>query len=138
MQKRNRPAEKKAERILFPAIAGAVGGGAVGFLLFSLLAAVMCKIDVPAHMLTLLSTVAASLAVIPAGFIFAILYGEKGMLYGMLMGVFFFLVLLLAALLQGQTAFTALSAIKGFAMPVSGAIGGAFGISARDRRRRIH
>lgn len=138
MQKRNRTGEKKSGRAVMPAVAGAVCGVLAGMLLFSIAAAILCKVDVPAPMLTLFATIAASLSVLPASFVFAILYGERGLIYGMLTGALFFMAVVAAALLKGQTTFTTLSAIKGVAMVVSGAIGGSLGISARENRRRIH
>ena len=81
---------------------------------------------------------AVSFAMLPAGLVFATLHGEKGMLYGLLMGAMFFVALWIAALAQGQTEFTSLSAVKGVAMMSAGAIGGYLGIALRERRRRIH
>lgn len=101
-------------------------------------AAVCCKVDIPPHLLLPLSTVAVSFAMLPAGLVFAALHGEKGMLYGLLMGAMFFVALWIAALAQGQTEFTSLSAVKGVAMMSAGAIGGYLGIALRERRRRIH
>lgn len=49
-----------------------------------------------------------------------------------------FVALWIAALAQGQTEFTSLSAVKGVAMMSAGAIGGYLGIALRERRRRIH
>ena len=103
-----------------------------------LVAAVCCKVDIPPHLLLPLSTVAVSFAMLPAGLVFAALHGEKGMLYGLLMGAMFFVALWIAALAQGQTEFTSLSAVKGVAMMSAGAIGGYLGIALRERRRRIH
>ena len=138
MQKRNRAAEKKSGRAIVPSIAGAVCGLLTGVVLFSILAAVLCQVDVPANMLTLLATGAATLSVIPASLVFAFLYGEKGMLYGLLIGAICFVVIAAAAWLQGQTAFTARAVIKAITMLISGALGGLLGISAREKRRRVH
>lgn len=138
MQKRNRSVEKKSGRAVVPAVAGLVCGLLTALLLFSILASILCKIDVPAPMLTLLATVAAALSTIPASLVFAFLYGERGMLYGLLIGALFFIAVVAAAWIQGQTAFTALSAIKAIAMLISGAIGGLLGISVREKRRRVH
>ena len=127
-----------APRLAAHALAGMVSGLASAFILFGLVAAVCCKVDIPPHLLLPLSTVAVSFAMLPAGLVFAALHGEKGMLYGLLMGAMFFVALWIAALAQGQTEFTSLSAVKGVAMMSAGAIGGYLGIALRERRRRIH
>ena len=111
MQKRKMSAERGAPRLAAHALAGMVSG---------------------------LASVAVSFAMLPAGLVFAALHGEKGMLYGLLMGAMFFVALWIAALAQGQTEFTSLSAVKGVAMMSAGAIGGYLGIALRERRRRIH
>ena len=66
------------------ALAGMVSGLASAFILFGLVAAVCCKVDIPPHLLLPLSTVAVSFAMLPAGLVFAALHGAKGMLYGLL------------------------------------------------------
>ena len=138
MQKRKMSAERGAPRLAAHALAGMVSGLASAFILFGLVAAVCCKVDIPPHLLLPLSTVAVSFAMLPAGLVFAAMHGEKGMLYGLLMGAMFFVALWIAALAQGQTEFTSLSAVKGVAMMSAGAIGGYLGIALRERRRRIH
>ena len=135
MQKRKMSAERGAPRLAAHALAGMVSGLASAFILFGLVAAVCCKVDIPPHLLLPLSTVAVSFAMLPAGLVFAALHGEKGMLYGLLMGAMFFVALWIAALAQGQTEFTSLSAVKGVAMMSAGAIGGYLGIALRERRR---
>ena len=115
MQKRKMSAERGAPRLAAHALAGMVSGLASAFILFGLVAAVCCKVDIPPHLLLPLSTVAVSFAMLPAGLVFAALHGEKGMLYGLLMGAMFFVALWIAALAQGQTEFTSLSAVKGVA-----------------------
>lgn len=114
-----------------------IGGLAAAALLFSGLAAVRCKVDIDPQLLAPISTAAFSMAVLFAGFLFATLRKEKGLLYGLLVGLVFYVILWIAALVQGQTEFSALSAIKGAALLCSGAIGGSLGIFAQDRRRRI-
>lgn len=89
MQKRKMSAERGAPRLAAHALAGMVSGLASAFILFGLVAAVCCKVDIPPHLLLPLSTVAVSFAMLPAGLVFAALHGEKGMLYGLLMGAMF-------------------------------------------------
>lgn len=114
-----------------------LGGFAAAALLFSGLAALRCKVDIDPQLLAPISTAAFSLAVLLAGYLFAALRKEKGLLYGLLIGLVFYAILWIGALAQGQTEFSALSAIKGAALLCSGAIGGSFGILAQERRRRI-
>ena len=94
--------------------------------------------DIAPQLLAPISTAAFSLAVLLAGYLFATLRKEKGLLYGLLIGIVFYAILWIGALAQGQTEFSALSAIKGAALLCSGAIGGSFGVLAQERRRRIH
>lgn len=138
MQKRKLGADRGVPRFAAHVLAGATSGLAAAFILFGLIAAVCCKVDIPPHLLLPISTVAVSLAMLPAGLVFSALRGEKGMLYGLLMGMLFFVVLWVAALVQGQSEFTSLSAVKGVAMMSAGAIGGYLGIALRERNRRIH
>lgn len=112
-------------------------GAAAAALLFSGLAALRCKVDIAPQLLAPISTAAFSLAVLLAGFLFAALRKEKGLLYGLLIGLVFYVILWIGALAQGQTEFSALSAIKGAALLCSGAIGGSMGILAQERSRRI-
>lgn len=142
MQKPKRNTQRAAQRgaaahLAVHAGASMVGGFAAAALLFSGLAALRCKVDIAPQLLAPISTAAFSLAVLLAGFLFATLHKEKGMLYGFLIGLIFYVILWIGALVQGQTEFSALSAIKGAALLCSGAIGGSFGILAQERRRRI-
>lgn len=138
MKKRKTSVERGVSRFAVHALAGMMSGLASAFVLFGLIAAVCCKVDIPPHLLLPISTVAISLALLPAGLVFAALHGEKGILYGLLMGAVFFVVLWIAALAHGQTEFTSLSVIKCVAMVSAGSIGGYLGIALRERRRRIH
>lgn len=114
----------------------AAGLAAAG-LIFAVLAAICCKIDLAPQILLPVTTAAIALAMLPAGFLLATLRAEKGMLYGTLIALLFYIVLWIFALAQGQTEFSVLSAIKGIAMLCAGAIGGYAGIARRTRRRRM-
>ena len=142
MQKPKRNTQRAAQNgaaahLAVHAGASMIGGFAAAALLFSGLAALRCKVDIAPQLLAPVSTAAFSLAVLWAGFLFAILRKEKGLLYGLLIGLVFYAILWIGALAQGQTEFSALSAIKGAALLCSGAIGGSLGILAQERRRRI-
>ena len=113
------------------------GGIAAAALLFSGLAALRCKVDIMPQLLSPISTAALSLAVLLAGLFLAALRKEKGLLYGLLIGIIFYAILWIAALARGQIEFSSLSVIKGTALLCSGAIGGSLGILMRERRRRI-
>lgn len=64
MQKRKMSAERGAPRLAAHALAGMVSGLASAFILFGLVAAVCCKVDIPPHLLLPLSTVAVSFAML--------------------------------------------------------------------------
>lgn len=141
MQKRKKGVGAKigggVSRALLHLAAGAMCGLLAAALLFSALAMLCCHIDIPPQALLPVSTAAISLAMLPAGLVFAMLRGERGLLYGLLMGTAFFAVLWIAALAQGQMEFTALAGIKGTAILCAGAIGGYLGVMLKERRRRI-
>lgn len=139
MQKQKRNAQRAQNGAMMQLAAhtavSMIGGFAVAALLFSGLAALRCKVDIAPQLLSPLSTAALSLAALLAGFFFAMLRKEKGLLYGLLIGIIFYAILWIAALARGQMEFSSLSAIKGMALLCSGAIGGSLGIMTRDRRR---
>ena len=141
MQKQKRNAQRAQSGAMMQLAAhtavSLIGGFAAAALLFSGLAALRCKVDIAPQLLSPISTAALSLAVLLTGFFFAVLRKEKGLLYGLLIGAIFYVILWIAALVRGQIEFSSLSVIKGAALLCSGAIGGSFGILTRDRRRRI-
>lgn len=142
MQKQKRNVQRvqsgAAVQLAVHAGVSVLGGFAAAALLFSGLAALRCKVDMAPQLLSPISTAALSIAVLVAGFFFATLRKEKGLLYGLLIGLIFYVILWIAALAHGQTAFSSLSVIKGAALLCSGAFGGSLGILMQDRRRRIH
>ena len=119
-------------------LASLLCGTAAAAGLLCILAQVCCQVDIPSSMLVFVTTIAISLAMLPAGAALSMLRKEKGMLGGLLIGLVFFAVLWVIALAKGQADFSMLSAIKGVAMMASGAIGGYLGIRLRERRKRIH
>lgn len=138
-QKRNAPHAQRDAAVHLTVHAGVsmMGGLAAAALLFSGLAALRCKVDIAPQLLSPISTAALSSAVLLSGLIFATLRKEKGMLYGLLIGLFFYATLWIAALAHGQTEFSSLSVIKGAALLCSGAVGGSLGILRQDRKRWI-
>lgn len=137
MQKKKKNEPNDFRRFAAHLTAASVSGLGAAALLLSGLAALCCKIDLAPQTLSLAPTGAVVLAVLLAGLVLASLQREKGLFCGLLMGGIFYTVLWIAALAQGQTEFSALSAIKGGAILCSGAIGGILGISLQERRRRI-
>lgn len=137
-RKKNHTPSKNKPHLAGHIAAGAAAGLASAFVLFAAGALVMCKVDIPPQMLTAISTILISLAVIPAGLVLAFLEGERGMLCGLLTGLGFFSVLWIAALCTMQTEFTPLAVIKGAAMILAGTIGGFLGMMLKEHRRKIH
>lgn len=137
MQKKNQNARNDFRRFAAQLAAASVSGVGAAALLLSGLAALCCKVDLSPQTLSLAPTGAVALSVLLAGLVLALLHREKGLLCGLLMGGIFYAMLWIAALAQGQTEFSALSAIKGMAVLCSGAIGGLLGVSLQERRRRL-
>lgn len=123
---------------LLHAAAGIASGAAVAAVLFSAMAALCCKIDCAPQLFAPVSTVLICLSLLAAGLVVSYLHGEKGLLCGLLLGLFCFAVLWIVALMQGQKEFTVLAAIKGAALLASGSMGGCLGAVAKDKKRRIH
>lgn len=138
-QKRNAPHAQRGAAAHLAVHAGIsiLCGLAAAALLFSGLAALRCRVDLAPQLLPPVSTAALSLAVFLAGLMFAMLRKEKGLLYGLSVGLVFYAILWGAALAHGQTEFSGLAAIKGVALLCSGAVGGSLGILLQERRRRI-
>lgn len=105
---------------------------------FSLICYLLCKIDLPLTLLSPLSSAAACLSALLAGMLLAYLLGRRGMLSGFAQGILLFLIILISALIEGKTSFSALAFVKLIGFCAAGGIGGYLGILLADKRRRKH
>ena len=103
---------------------------------FSMICYMLCKIDLPIALLSPLSTAATCVAVLAAGILLAFLLRRKGMISGFFLGLVFFLIILIAALIQGKDSFSALAFVKLIALCTTGGIGGYLGILLSEKKRR--
>lgn len=106
----------------------------ISVLLLAILSFIFAKTSsLPKASLTVLTTVAASIAVF-LGSLFSTLYlREKGILFGILSGLLFALCAGLVSFLVFQNDFTAAGAGKAAAVLISGALGGVLGVNRESK-----
>ncbi len=112
-------------------------GFAVFAALFCVFALIMCNVDVPLNTLPSLAMLAICVAVFIGGMVLARFEKKRGLIYGSLMGVFTFLVLWLASILNGSVLLSQLAVIKAFSIICSGAFGGFLGVISAEKKRKI-
>ena len=100
-------------------------------------ASVLCKVDVPLHLLQPFSTALCCLAVFFGSMVFSRLYGKYGLFFGAIFGIFLFLILWCISGIQGETIFTTYAGIKCISLMISGAIGGYLGVALYEKKRKI-
>ncbi len=103
------------------------------FLLFS--AWLFTKTQLPAWSAVPLATAAVSLGCFISGHVLSRRVGQNGLFCGLCCGVCFYLLYLLAALLNGQFDYSALAGIKLVCYVLSGCIGGFLGILAYEKAK---
>lgn len=106
----------------------------ISVLLLAILSFIFAKTSsLPKASLTVLTTVAASIAVF-LGSLFSTLYlREKGILFGILSGLLFALCAGLVSFLVFQNDFIAAGAGKAAAVLISGALGGVLGVNRKSK-----
>ncbi len=113
----------------------------IGFAAFTAImcvsALVMCNVDVPLNTLSSISMLAICASVFVAGMVLAMLEKKRGLIYGALMGVFTFVVIWLAGIINGGVLLSHLAVIKAFSIICSGAFGGFVGVIKSESRRKI-
>ena len=138
LKRNNRAGQREASRFPVQLLASVLLGTALTVLLLAAFSKMLCTMDIPLNLILPISTLAACLAVLPAGMLFAFLRGEKGLVNGMILGAVFLGAIWAAALAQGQAEFSTPAALKSLVLLVSGAVGGYSGVLLKEKRRRIH
>lgn len=102
---------------------------------------IFLQVNLPAWSAIPLSATAVCLGSFFSGYILARRTGQNGLFCGLCFGIFYFLLYLCAALLNGQFDYTALSSIKLVCYVLSGCIGGFIGVVKSEqtaKRKRLH
>lgn len=101
------------------------------------MAQLVCKMELPLHILMPLATAACCLAVLPSSMLLSFLEGKRGLLSGAIFGFGVYLLLWVISIAQGQAQLSTLAALKGLAMLTSGAVGGYLGVMVRAQRKKL-
>lgn len=134
MKNKNNYSNNDNIRIIRSTATGAFCGISVCVLLLIIISFLITKSSNFPHMITQpLMIIIASLGSFSGGYISARISSEKGMMYGMLCGFLMFILLFLAGLISVRESITMTTAIRLFAMLLSGAVGGIIGVNKRKR-----
>ncbi|MEG0763722.1 MAG: TIGR04086 family membrane protein [Oscillospiraceae bacterium] len=104
-------------------------------ILLCLFAKLICTVDIPLYLSVPFATISVCISVLVAAMLFAALRGEKGLIYGFILGIFVFIILCIIAIAKGDSSFTGLATLKFIALCCSGAIGGYMGISLKVKAK---
>lgn len=139
MQKRT-AADHTAKRLLVSILLAAGIGGITCLAALCLLAQAIVVIQPSAWWAIPISAVAVMIGCFVSGYILARRLGQNGLFCGLCCGLFFFLVFMLASILEDSSyEYTAFAAIKCVCYSLSGALGGYLGILSSERtKRKIH
>lgn len=118
------------------AIWSAVCGALATFAVLLAVSGLYCATDVPDYMCAPLATLAICAGAFMSARQLAKRIGQNGLLWGLGCGMVFFVLFAAAALLNGQTEFTAFALIKLACMLLSGALGGYLGIVSSEKKRQ--
>lgn len=119
-------------------IGGAVVCFAVTAGLLCLFSSVLCKSDISRDLLVPFSMIISCLGVAAGAYTLSVARGERGLLLGAALGLAFFVVLILFALLLGNSEFSALALLRLVLLLVAGAAGGYLGMSQKEKSKRRH
>lgn len=111
-----------------------IGAGVI-LLLLILFALLLLKFDVSETVMNLLTTSAACVGALTAGFFCARLYTRQGLVCGISCGAVLFAVLYLISLLCGAPAFSVLLLVRVAAMLIFASSGGVLGVNAALKRK---
>lgn len=139
MQKRT-VADHTAKRLLISVLLSVGAGGITCTAALCLLAQMIVLIQPSAWWAIPISAVAVMIGCFVSGYVLARRLGQNGLFCGLCCGLFFFLMFMLAAILEDSSyEYTAFAAIKCVCYSLSGALGGYLGIiSSEHTKRKLH
>lgn len=135
MQKRT-SADHVGKQLLFSILFSAIAGAIVFAAGLCLLAKIIVSAQPAAWWAIPMSAGAAMAGCLVSGYILARRLGQNGLFCGLCCGLFFFLVFLLAAMLNGSYEYTAFAAIKCVCYSLAGALGGYLGLIFSEHSKR--
>jgi len=137
MQKRT-SADHAGKQLLLSILFAAVTGAIVCAAALCLLAKIIVSVQPSAWWAIPMSAAAVMAGCFVSGYVLARRLGQNGLFCGLCCGLFFFLVFLLAAMLNGSYEYTAFAAIKCVCYGLAGALGGYLGLLSSERSKRKH
>lgn len=131
-------AVRTGNRVLPVYIGSAVVCIAITVGLLCLFSVILCKTDISRELLVPFSMIISCAGVAAGAYTLSIARGERGLLLGAALGLVCFVVLILLALLLGNSEFSALALLRLALLLVAGAAGGYLGMSQKEKSKRRH
>lgn len=107
-------------------------------LLLSLAASAMCRTDLSQSIYMPITTGLSCVSCLLGGLVLGRITGEKGTVRGALLGIGFFILLMIICFIGGGFQLSAFAAIRLLLYAVFGAIGGYIGVLRHEKKRRLH
>lgn len=128
--------QKAGSRVL-PVAIGVLGGLIVSILILLIFAIVMTVKDLPQGAVDPLACVSIAAGSLTGGFLTARARRSRGLLYGMISGLGFFLVLWVTGVAMHEAAASILVLVKLALSLVLGCVGGVAGVNVKRKKARI-
>ncbi|MDP4119955.1 MAG: TIGR04086 family membrane protein [Bacillota bacterium] len=114
---------------------GVLSAAIICMLLISLITFVLVKSqNLPANIISLVVLIISCISTFFGGYITVRILKNKGLLFGMITGLFVFLIVLIAGLSSSTETISAITLTKAAIMVISGAIGGIFSINKKSKK----
>lgn len=120
---------KTAENIIIKTSVGAGLGILVSALIIIIIAAILAIGDIPAMLISPITVLALALGGFSGGFLSAKFSEEKGLLYGSISGLIFFIIILLINVFSGKPSFGTGMIIKFAMIIMASSFGGIIGVN---------
>ena len=121
--------KKEIPTMMKPVLIGCAAGAVATFLILLVFALVLTMKDMPSGAMTIMSSTAAGIGALVAGFCASKLYGKNGLFIGGISGLVLFAMVLLISMIISSSGFSVYSLFKLLIMVVFAAIGGVMGVN---------
>lgn len=129
--------ENRDYPIYKPIIIGIIAGSIATAVVLLIMALILTLWDFSPDAAVPMSSIALAIGSFTAGILASKLYRRKGLLLGLLTGLFLFMIITLISLAVSKTGFSLFTLIRFFIIVLSSVIGGIMGVNTGNRKKII-